>query len=79
MVSFFNILDSDLETFSLNIWYILLAVVISMTLLFLLNLALNKGLMVNCPTFHCGECQPIEKTETIPCYLCDKNVNKVNN
>ena len=29
--------------------------------------------------FHCGDCEPMEKTETIPCYLCDKNVNKVNN
>ena len=71
-------LDSDLETFSLNIWYILLAVVISMSLLFLLNLALNKGMMMTCK-FHCGDCEPMEKTETIPCYLCDKNVNKVNN
>ena len=77
---FFTFSDSDLETFSLNIWYIILAVVISMSFLFVLNFALTKG-MVTCQC-HCGgcdECQTItiEKSETIPCYLCDKNVNKV--
>ena len=76
----FTFSDSDLETFSLNIWYIILAVVISMSFLFVLNFALTKG-MVTCQC-HCGgcdECQTItiEKSETIPCYLCDKNVNKV--
>ena len=67
--SFFS--EAKLDTFNLNIWYIILAVIICMSFLFLLNLGLNKGVI----TCQCG--QNVEKVDTISCYLCDKNVNKV--
>jgi hypothetical protein len=62
--------DARLETFPLNIWYILLAVVVAIVVLFLFNYALTEEMIA------CGNCQRAEK-ETVPCYLCDKKVSKV--
>ena len=62
-------------------WYLLLAVVISLVLIFLLNFALDNEI-IKCNED--GSClinksacirQPIEKEETEVCYLCDKKVS----
>ena len=69
--------DERLETFPINIWYLLLAVIISSIFIFLLNFALTNE-MINC------DCQPwnldpIINRDAEMCYVCDKNVSKVRN
>ena len=66
--------DEELETFPLNIWYVLLAAVISISLLFLLNFVLSQE-MISC---HCSKTDEwrVEKESNVHCYLCDKKVSK---
>lgn len=62
--------NNRLETFPLNVWYMGLAVVIAVIVLFLINLVLSKDLFAcNC------DCGGLKEKDTIPCYLCDKRVS----
>lgn len=70
-------LDAELETFSLNIWYIVLGGVISVSFLFLLNLVLSQGVRITWFQCQCQSRQETRKKEGVTCYLCDKKVSKV--
>ena len=68
--------EVHLETFRLNTWYLVLAVIICLGLLFLLNFALtNELLTCDCKSLELNTKK--DSKDCINCYLCDKSVSMV--